>query len=68
MVPFAKNSLPNGLQLLIDTEAFDYGVSATASEGIVVSLLHHLDIPIVKNIGINAQIGQDIQVLIFNLT
>ena len=34
LVPFAKNSLPNGLQLLIDTESFDYGVSSTGSEGL----------------------------------
>jgi hypothetical protein len=57
MVPFAKNSLPNGLQMVLDAEAFDYGVSVTGSEGFVLSLLHQLDIPIMKNIGINVQTG-----------
>jgi hypothetical protein len=60
--PFAKNSLPNGVQLLVDVEAFDYAASSTGSEGIVISVLHQLDIPIMKNIGINIQPGQDVQV------
>jgi len=58
MVPFAKNSNQNGLQLVLDAEAFDYAVSVTSSEGFVLSLLHQLDIPIMKNIGINIQIGK----------
>jgi len=60
--PFAKNSLPNGVSLLVDVEAFDYAASSTGSEGIVISVLHQLDIPIMKNIGINVQPGQDAQV------
>ena len=56
--PFAKNSLPNGMQLLIDVEAFDYAVSSTGSEGLILSILHQLDIPIMKNIGINVQPGE----------
>ncbi len=55
--PFAKNSLPNGMQMLIDVEAFDYAVSSTGSEGLILSILHQLDIPIMKNIGINVQPG-----------
>ncbi len=57
MVPFAKNSLPNGLELLIDAESYDYAVSSTGSEGIIMSILYQLDIPIMKNIGINLQPG-----------
>ncbi len=57
MQPFAKNSLPNGMHLLIDVEAFDYAVSTTGSEGLILSILHQLDIPIMKNIGINVQPG-----------
>ena len=64
MVPFAKNSLPNGMQLLVDVEAFDYAVSTTGSEGLIISVLHQLDIPIMKNIGINVQPGQDAQIAI----
>ena len=57
MVPFAKNSLPNGLELLIDAESYDYAISSTGSEGIIMSILYQLDIPIMKNIGINLQPG-----------
>ena len=65
MVPFAKNSLPNGLELLIDAESYDYAVSSTGSEGIVMSILYQLDIPIMKNIGINLQPGQTLGFNIF---
>ncbi len=44
VVPFAKNSLPNGMQLLIDVEAYDYAVSTTGSEGLIVSVLHQVSI------------------------
>ena len=64
VVPFAKNSLLNGLQLLVDVESFDYAVSSTGSEGVIISVLHQLDIPIMKNIGINIQPGQDVQIAI----
>ena len=57
MVPFAKNSLLNGLELLIDVESYDYAVSSTDSEGIIMSILYQLDIPIMKNTGINLEPG-----------
>ena len=62
MVPFSKNSLSNGLEILIDIEAYDYAMSPTEGEGIVLSVLHQLDIPIMKNTGIHAQPGKAIQV------
>ena len=52
MKPFAKNGLQNGFEILIDVETYDYTASKTDGEGIVVSILHHLDIPIMKNTGI----------------
>ena len=64
MVPFAKNSLPNGLELLIDVESYDYAISSTGSEGIVMSILYQLDIPIMKNIGINLQPGNSVIIAI----
>ncbi len=42
MVPFAKSSVSNGLHLVIDTEAYDYTVSASKSEGLIMSLGHHV--------------------------
>ena len=52
------------MHFLIDVEAFDYSVSTTGSEGIILSILHQLDIPIMKNIGINVQPGQDVQIAV----
>ena len=52
------------MHLLIDVEAFDYSVSSTGSEGLILSILHQLDIPIMMNIGINIQPGQDIQIAV----
>jgi len=52
------------MTLVIDVEAFDYAVSSTGSEGLILSILHQLDIPIMKNIGINVQPGQDIQIAV----
>ena len=64
MVPFSKNSWPNGLEFLFDVESFDYALSSSGSEGLVLSVIYHLDIPIMKNIGINIQPGQDVQIAI----
>jgi len=57
MAPFAKNSLQNGLELLLDVESYDYAVSSTGSEGIIMSILYQLDIPIMKNSGFNLEPG-----------
>jgi len=38
-------------------ESFDYALSSSGSEGLVLSVIYHLDIPIMKNIGINVQPG-----------
>ena len=58
MVPFSKNSWPNGLEFLFDVESYDYALSSSGSEGLVLSIIYHLDIPIMKNIGINVQPGE----------
>ena len=58
MTPFSKNSWPNGLEFLFDAESYDYGLSSSGSEGLVLSIIYHLDIPIMKNIGINIQPGK----------
>ena len=57
MVPFAKNSLPNGLELLVDVETYDYAASSAESEGIFMSILYQLDMPIMKNTGISLEPG-----------
>ena len=42
MVSYAKNSVTNGLELVMDVESYDYSVSSTSSEGIVLSILHQV--------------------------
>ena len=55
--PFARNGLANGLTLLLDVEVYDYASSTTGSEGMFLSVLHHLDIPIMKNTALSIQPG-----------
>ena len=56
--PLARNGIKNGLQILLDAETYDYGSSPNGGEGFILSILHHLDIPIMKNSGININTGQ----------
>ena len=57
-MPYARNGLNNGLQMLLDTEAYDYASTQYGSEGFMISVVHHLDIPIMKHTGVNVQPGQ----------
>ncbi len=43
MVPFAKNSLTNGFEMIMDVEAYDYAVTSTGSEGVILSILHQVE-------------------------
>ena len=56
--PFARNGLVNGLTLILDAEGFDYASSESGTEGFFLSMLHQLDIPIMRNTGINVEVGQ----------
>ena len=60
-IPFARNGLTNGLKLLLDAEVFDYASSKSGNEGFVLSVLHHLDVAIMKNIGLSIVPGQSSQ-------
>ena len=61
---FARNGLTNGLELLLDAEVFDYASSKSGNEGFVLSVLHHLDIPIMKNTGLSILPGQSSQMAV----
>ena len=56
--------MTNGLELLLDAEVYDYALSKSGTEGFSLSILHHLDIPIMKNIGVNVLPGQSSQLAI----
>lgn len=42
MVPFAKNSWPNGLEILLDAESYDYALSSSGSEGLIISVIYQV--------------------------
>ena len=58
----AYNGVNNGLTMLLDAEVFDYTSAVFDSEGFVMSILHHLDIPILKQTGFRVHPGQSVQV------
>ena len=60
----ARNGLNNGLQLLLDAEAFDYASPFQSKEGFVFTILHHLDIAILKQTGSVAMPGHAVQVAV----
>ena len=64
MRPGSSNGANNGLEFLIDVEAFDYTSSYSGAEGFVLSILHHLDIPIMKHSGIYIQAGQSVKIAV----
>ncbi len=57
-MPFARTGVNNGLNLLLDVESYDYASSKFGGEGFTLSVLHHLDIPIMKHTGISIEAGQ----------
>lgn len=63
-VPSVSNGGNNGFQMLLDAESYDYASSPSGSEGFVIAMLHHLDIPIMKHTGIQIQTGQSVQVAV----
>ena len=50
--------------MLLDAEVYDYALSKSGIEGIALSVLHHLDIPIMKNIGLSIMPGKSSQIVV----
>ena len=50
--------------MLIDAEVYDYALSKSGIEGIALSVLYHLDIPIMKNIGLSIMPGKSSQIAV----
>ena len=48
-----SNGANNGFMMLLDAETFDYSIAREAAEGFSLSILHHLDVPIMKQVGCN---------------
>ena len=59
----ALNGENNGLTLLLDAETYDYGngfydLGERAGEGFKIAILHHLDMPIIEQSGVNVMSGE----------
>ena len=50
--------------MLLDIESFDYGYHEIGSEGLKVNLIHHLDMPIMKQTGFNLGPGTENQIAV----
>ncbi len=61
---FARNGINNGLHLLLDAETYDYASPIKSKAGFIFTVLHHLDIAILKQTGSIAMPGQSVQVAI----
>ena len=48
--------------MLFDIESFDYGQYDTGTEGLKLTLVHHLDMPLMGHSGINLGSGTDNQI------
>ena len=66
----ALNGENNGLSLLLDAETFDNSamednlVGSRVGEGFKVAVIHPLDMPLMRQSGVNIDIGSAVQVRI----
>ena len=60
----AKTGKDNGYTMLLDIESFDYKFFNEASEGLKVALVHHLDMPIMRQIGFHIAPGTENQIAV----
>jgi hypothetical protein len=60
----AKTGKDNGYTMLFDIESFDYSYYDEGSEGLKVALVHHLDMPIMRQTGFHIAPGTENQVTI----
>ena len=47
----SKTGIDNGFTMLFDIESFDYSYFNEGSEGLKLALVHHLDMPIMRQKG-----------------
>ena len=58
LISGAKTGKDNGFSILFDIESYDYGYYDEGSEGLKVAVVHHLDMPIIRQVGIISRVGQ----------
>ena len=64
MLQGAKTGKDNGYTILLDVESFDYNFFKESSEGMKVALVHHLDMPIMRQMGFHISPGTENQIAI----
>ena len=60
----AKTGKDNGYTMLFDIESFDYSYYDEGSEGLKVALVHHLDMPIMRQTGFHIAPGTENQIAV----
>ena len=58
----AKTGKDNGFSMLFDIESFDYGYYDEGSEGLKVAVVHHLDMPIIRQRAFHVAPGTENQI------
>lgn len=58
----AKTGKDNGFSVLFDIESFDYGYYDEGSEGLKVAIVHHLDMPIMRQRAFHIAPGTENQI------
>eukprot|EP00095_Tigriopus_kingsejongensis_P004041 maker-scaffold5_size1054832-snap-gene-5.11 protein:Tk04041 transcript:maker-scaffold5_size1054832-snap-gene-5.11-mRNA-1 annotation:"bursicon alpha" len=59
-----KNGVNNGMTLMLDAEIYDYGDIRSPSNGFVLALHHHLDVPVIQQQGFNVAPGTFTQIAV----
>lgn len=58
----AHTGANNGLEFVLDTEAYDYGRSDSGNEGFSINVGHLMDIPIMRQTSLNLVPGQALDI------
>ena len=58
----AKTGKDNGFSVLFDIESYDYGYYDEGSEGLKVAIVHHLDMPIIRQRAFHVAPGTENQI------
>ena len=60
----SKTGKDNGFSMLFDIESFDYSYFNEGSEGLKLALVHHLDMPIMRQKGFHIAPGTENQIAV----
>ena len=60
----SKTGKDNGFTMLFDIESFDYSYYNEGSEGLKLALVHHLDMPIMRQKGFHIAPGTENQIAV----